>query len=60
MILTYKDKRTEAFAQGRTVREFQGFAQQAYRRLEVLEAAGGLGSICNGEFVLNGRVVLGQ
>lgn len=42
MILSYRDKRTEAFAQGRFGREFQGFARQAYRRLEVLEAAAGL------------------
>lgn len=28
-----------AFAESRFVREFQGFARQAYRRLEVLDAA---------------------
>jgi proteic killer suppression protein len=39
MILNYRDKRTQAFAQGLFVREFQGFARQAYRRLEVLDAA---------------------
>ena len=39
MILTYRDNRTRAFADGRFVREFQGFARQAYRRLEILEAA---------------------
>ena len=39
MILGYRDKRTEAFAEGRFVREFQGFTRQAYRRLEVLDAA---------------------
>lgn len=39
MILTYRDKRTAAFAEGRFVREFQGFARRAYRRLEVLDAA---------------------
>jgi proteic killer suppression protein len=42
MILSYRDKRTSAFADGRFVREFHGFAQQAYRRLEVLEAAASL------------------
>jgi proteic killer suppression protein len=42
MILGYRDKRTESFAEGRFVREFQGFARQAYRRLEVLDAATGL------------------
>lgn len=39
MILGYGDKRTEAFAGGEFVREFQGFGQQAYKRLEILEAA---------------------
>ncbi len=39
MILSYRDSRTRAFADGRFVREFQGFARQAYRRLEILEAA---------------------
>jgi proteic killer suppression protein len=42
MILSYRDDRTAAFAQGRPVREFQGFARQAYRRLEVLDAAANL------------------
>jgi proteic killer suppression protein len=39
MILDYRDKRTQAFAEGQTVREFQGFVRQAHRRLEVLDAA---------------------
>jgi proteic killer suppression protein len=39
MILSYRDNRTRAFAAGRFVREFQGFARQAYRRLEILDAA---------------------
>ena len=39
MILSYRDKRTEAFARGKLVREFQGFARQAYKRLEILDAA---------------------
>lgn len=42
MILSYRDRRTAAFAEGRFVREFQGFARQAYRRLEILEAAASL------------------
>jgi len=42
MILSYRDDRTQAFANGRFVREFQGFARQAYRRLEILDAAMGL------------------
>ena len=42
MILSYRDARSQAFADGRFVREFQGFARQAYRRLEILDAATGL------------------
>ena len=42
MILGYLDKRTESFANGEFVREFQGFAKQGYKRLEILEAATGL------------------
>jgi toxin HigB-1 len=36
----YKDKRTERFAEGKRVKEFQSFERQAYKRLEILEAAG--------------------
>lgn len=39
MILGYKDKRTEAFARGDFVRAFQGFERQAWKRLEILDAA---------------------
>ena len=39
MILSYRDKRTEAFAAGEFVREFQGFELQGYKRLEILAAA---------------------
>jgi toxin HigB-1 len=39
MILRYGDKRTERFGQGETVRAFQGFEQQAERRLAILNAA---------------------
>jgi proteic killer suppression protein len=39
MIESYRDARTAAFAEGRDVREFRGFARQAYRRLEILDAA---------------------
>src|SRR4051794_6885881 len=35
----YRDKRTARFAAGERVREFQAFAHQAYKRLEILEAA---------------------
>jgi toxin HigB-1 len=39
MILSYRDKRTEAFAKGEFVREFQGLDRQAWKRLEILDAA---------------------
>jgi proteic killer suppression protein len=42
MILSYRDKRTETFARGEFVREFQSLSRQAYKRLEVLGAATGL------------------
>ncbi|MFZ2106899.1 MAG: type II toxin-antitoxin system RelE/ParE family toxin [Roseiarcus sp.] len=34
-----KDKRTEAFACGDFVRAFHGFERQAWKRLEILDAA---------------------
>ena len=42
MILSYRDKRTEAFADGAHVREFSSFDRQAWKRLEILGAAEGL------------------
>ena len=39
MILGYRDKRTQQFAQGELVRAFQGFERQAWKRLEILGAA---------------------
>lgn len=42
MVLSYRDKRTGAFANGTFVREFQGFDRQAWKRLEILDAAPGL------------------
>jgi toxin HigB-1 len=45
MILSYRDKRTEAFSRGEFVRAFQGFAQQAYKRLTILDAAADLGDL---------------
>ena len=42
MILSYRDRRTEAFANGTFVREFQGFDRQAWKRLEILDAATGI------------------
>jgi proteic killer suppression protein len=35
----YRDKDTARFADGERVRRFQAFARQAYKRLEILEAA---------------------
>lgn len=35
----YRDRRTRRFADGERVREFQSFERQAYRRLEILDAA---------------------
>ncbi len=35
----YRDKRTRQFAEGERVREFQSFERQAYKCLEILEAA---------------------
>ena len=39
MILGYRDRKTERFAGGQSVRDFQGFAQQAVKRLSILNAA---------------------
>jgi toxin HigB-1 len=39
MILSYRDKRTAQFAKGDVVRTFSGFARQASKRLEILDAA---------------------
>jgi proteic killer suppression protein len=39
MILSYRDKKTEAFAGGQFVRAFQGFEAQAAKRLAILNAA---------------------
>ena len=35
----YRDKRTERFANGERVKEFQAFKDQAERRLDILEVA---------------------
>lgn len=39
MILSYGNKETEKFANGEFVSEFQGFDQQAAKRLAILDAA---------------------
>lgn len=45
MILNYRDKRTLVFANGDFVREFQGFDRQAWKRLEILNAATSLAEL---------------
>jgi len=35
----YRDRRTTRFAEGERVSEFQAFERQAYKRLDILEAA---------------------
>ena len=39
MIRSYRDRRTQRFANGERVSAFQAFARQAERRLETLDAA---------------------
>ncbi len=39
MIRSFRDRKTERFFGGRAVREFQGFADQATRRLTILDNA---------------------
>ena len=39
MIRSFKDRRTERLFQGERIREFQGFARQAEKRLRLLDAA---------------------
>ncbi len=39
MIFDYRDRNTEAFAAGQFVKAFQGFEDQATRRLVILDAA---------------------
>lgn len=39
MILSYRDKKTEAFASGQFVKAFQSFEDQAAKRLAILNAA---------------------
>lgn len=45
MILSYRDKRTREFAEGRRVREFEGFRRQAEKRLDILDAATSLADL---------------
>ena len=39
MILSYRDRKTERFANGQFVSDFQGFEQQVVKRLSILHAA---------------------
>jgi len=39
MILSYRDKRTQAFVDGEFVRDFEAFERQICKRLEILDAA---------------------
>lgn len=39
MIKSFRDKKTEAFASGEFVKDFQGFSRQAEKRLDILAAA---------------------
>jgi proteic killer suppression protein len=45
VILSFRDKKTEAFARGDDVRTFQGFDRQGWKRLEILEAATSLNDL---------------
>lgn len=45
MILSYRDKKTEGFARGAFVMAFQGFEDQAERRLSILNAAPSLDTL---------------
>lgn len=45
MILGFRDKKTEIFAAGVFVRQFQGFDRQGWKRLEILDAATSLNDL---------------
>lgn len=45
MIRSYRDKRTQQFAEGEFVRQFQGFERQGWKRLEMLDAATSLADL---------------
>lgn len=45
MILGYRDRKTESFADGEFVKAFQGFEDQAARRLSILNAAPDLATL---------------
>ena len=39
MIRSFRNRKTERFFDGQIIREFQGFAEQAARRLSILDSA---------------------
>jgi proteic killer suppression protein len=45
VIQSFGDKETARFAEGQFVRAFQGFADQASKRLDILDAAENLGDL---------------
>ena len=45
MIQSYKNKKTGSFANGEFVKDFEGFADQAKRRLSILNAATSLNDL---------------
>lgn len=45
MIKSYRDKKTETFANSEFVKDFQQFSRQAEKRLEILDAAETLGDL---------------
>ena len=45
MILSYRDRRTADFAAGVNIREFQSFERQAWKRVEILDAATSLAEL---------------
>lgn len=45
MIQSYRDKRTKEFAEGKRVKEFEGFRRQAEKRFDILDAATGLADL---------------
>jgi proteic killer suppression protein len=45
MILSFRDKKTQAFAEGGFVKAFSGFEAQAERRLAILNAAPSLDTL---------------
>ncbi len=47
MIKSYRNKKTQQFAAGERVREFEGFRHQAEKRLEILDAAPSLETLRN-------------